>query len=97
MAQQAGLSIAEMHVLVAGFSPEAPASERWQFLARKKLQEVEMLLAHAKRTQQILERLSQCECFHLEECIHIWTRDDGTSGVPTKDKARDEETKPSDA
>src|SRR5690348_10299190 len=46
MAQQAGFTIAEMHMLVAGFSEETPASERWRQLAYHKLQEVEAVIAH---------------------------------------------------
>lgn len=69
MAQHAGFSLAEMQLLVHGFSPEISASQRWQQLARKKLQEVEALIAHAQQTKQILERLVQCECLRLEDCI----------------------------
>ena len=70
MAQQADFTIAEMHQLVAGFSPETPASERWQFLVQKKLQEVEATIAHAQQTKQRLEQLSHCGCLHLKECVH---------------------------
>lgn len=69
MAQQAGFTIAEMHVLVAGFSSETPASERWNLLAQKKLLEVEEVIAHAQETKRLLERLLQCGCFRLEECL----------------------------
>lgn len=69
MAQQAGFTIAEMHLLVAGFSPETPASERWRQLAQHKLQEVEAVIAHAQHTKLILEQLIQCGCLRLEECI----------------------------
>ena len=72
MAQQAGFTIAEMHLLVAGFSSETPASKRWQLLAQKKLQEVEAVIAHAQQTRQILERLLQCGCLRLEECVQNW-------------------------
>jgi len=70
MAQQAGFTIAEMHRLVAGFPAETPASERWQLLAQKKLQEVEAAIVHAQQTKQMLERLLQCSCLRLEECVH---------------------------
>jgi MerR family transcriptional regulator, redox-sensitive transcriptional activator SoxR len=70
MAQHAGFTLAEMHLLVHGFSPETPASERWQQLARKKLQEVEALITHAQQTKHILEGLLQCQCLRLEECVH---------------------------
>jgi MerR family redox-sensitive transcriptional activator SoxR len=68
MAQQAGCTIAEMHLLVAGFEAETPASERWQLLAQKKLEEVEEVIAHAQQTKRLLERLLQCGCLRLEEC-----------------------------
>ncbi|MBA2679955.1 MAG: MerR family DNA-binding transcriptional regulator [Ktedonobacteraceae bacterium] len=69
IAQQAGFTIAEMHMLVAGFSPETPASERWRHFAQNKLQEVEAVIVHAQQAKQILEQLVQCGCIHLEECI----------------------------
>lgn len=69
MAQQAGFTIAEMHLLVAGFPSDTPASERWLSLAQKKLQEVEAVIAHAQQTKQLLEQLSQCSCLHLEDCV----------------------------
>lgn len=69
MAQQAGFTLAEMHLLVYGFSQEIPASERWQQLAGQKLQEVDALIAHAQQTKQMLERLLRCECLRLEECV----------------------------
>src|SRR5258707_2429970 len=50
MAQQAGFTIAEMHLLVAGFSAETPASERWQLLAQTQLKEAEAIIAHVQRT-----------------------------------------------
>jgi MerR family redox-sensitive transcriptional activator SoxR len=78
MAQQAGLTIAEMHVLVAGFSPETPASERWQHVASKKLQEVEALIKHAQQTQQLLKRLLECHCLHLEECLETQENEDSS-------------------
>lgn len=69
MAQQAGFTIAEMHMLVAGFSPDTPAFERWGQLAQRKLQEVEAVIAHAQQTKQILEQLVQCGCLRLEDCV----------------------------
>jgi MerR family redox-sensitive transcriptional activator SoxR len=69
MAGQAGLTIAEMHLLVAGFEASTPASERWQLLAQTKLKEVEAIIAHAQQTRQILERFLQCGCLHLGECL----------------------------
>jgi MerR family transcriptional regulator, redox-sensitive transcriptional activator SoxR len=64
-----GFTLAEMHLLVHGFSQETPASERWQPLARKKLQEVEALITRAQQTKHLLECLLQCQCLRLEECV----------------------------
>ena len=69
MAQQAGFTIAEIRLLVAGFPLETSASERWQFLTQKKLQEVEVVIAQAQQTKRLLEQLSQCSCLHLQDCV----------------------------
>ena len=69
MAQHAGFSLADMEILLHGFSQETPASERWQLLAQKKLQEVEAVIAHAQQTKQVLELLMSCECVSLEDCV----------------------------
>jgi MerR family redox-sensitive transcriptional activator SoxR len=41
IAQQAGFTVAEIRMLLHGFSADAPPSERWRILAREKLTEVE--------------------------------------------------------
>jgi MerR family redox-sensitive transcriptional activator SoxR len=69
MAQHAGFTLAEMQILLHGFSPETPASERWQQMARQKLVEVEELIAHAQQTKHTLESLLRCECLRLEDCV----------------------------
>jgi MerR family transcriptional regulator, redox-sensitive transcriptional activator SoxR len=75
MAQQAGLTLAEMHLLVAGFDDSTPASERWQQITQNKLKEVEAIIAHAQESRQLLERLSQCSCLSLGECLHAYQHD----------------------
>ncbi|HEY4383039.1 MAG TPA: MerR family DNA-binding transcriptional regulator [Ktedonobacteraceae bacterium] len=78
LAQQAGLTIAEIQVLMSGFSSETPASERWQLLAQKKLQEVEDVITHAQHTKRLLEQLVQCGCLRLEECLQIQEQEDSS-------------------
>lgn len=68
LAQRAGFTLAEMRLLIHGFSQETPASERWQLLACQKLQEVEILITEVLRKKRILEQLLQCQCLSLEEC-----------------------------
>ena len=69
LAQQADFTIAEMRMLVSGFPPETSASERWQLLVQKKLQEVEATIAHAQQTKRLLQGLSHCSCQYLEDCV----------------------------
>ncbi|GCE07249.1 MerR family DNA-binding transcriptional regulator [Dictyobacter aurantiacus] len=85
MARQAGFTIAEMHVLVTGFSSETPASERWSRLAQQKLLEVEEMIARAQENKRLLERLLQCRCSHLEECLQA-ARDENSSHRTLVDK-----------
>ena len=81
MTQQAGFTLAEMHLLVAGFEASTPASERWQQLAQTKLKEVEAIIAHAQQTKRMLERLLQCGCLHLSECLQAY-QSEGRSLAP---------------
>jgi len=74
MAQQAGFSIAETHLLVAGFPSGTTASERWQGLAQKKLAEVEAVIGHAQQAKRLLEGLLECSCQRLEECAQGYER-----------------------
>lgn len=81
VAQQAGFTLAEMHLLVAGFDASTPASERWQQLAQAKLEEVEAIITHAQQTKRMLERLLQCSCLHLGECLQAY-QSEGLAPVP---------------
>ena len=75
IAQQAGLRIAEIHELFHGFNQDVPVSERWQQLAQRKLEEVELMLQQAQAMQKILHSLLQCGCVRLEECFEQLTND----------------------
>jgi MerR family redox-sensitive transcriptional activator SoxR len=71
IAQQAGFTVAEMQVLFNGFTPETPASVRWQELAQQKLAEVEALIRRAQAMKRVLEeKLIRCRCLTLDECAH---------------------------
>jgi MerR family transcriptional regulator, redox-sensitive transcriptional activator SoxR len=69
LAQHVGFTIAEMRMLVNGFAPPTPASERWRLLAQQKLVEVRQRIEHAQQMQAILEHLLQCGCLRLEDCV----------------------------
>lgn len=70
-AQDAGFSIADIRHVLAGFDRRTPASERWQRVARRKLEELKAQLERTRRMQAILERLVACECVQLSECTSL--------------------------
>jgi MerR family transcriptional regulator, redox-sensitive transcriptional activator SoxR len=71
VAQQAGFTISKIRMLLDGFSEDTPPSERWRVLARKKLPEVEALVARALGMKNLLERGLRCECLRLEDCTLV--------------------------
>ena len=77
MAQQTGFTVAEMRTLFNGFTPETPASARWEALAQQKLAEVDEMIRHAQAMKRVLEEeLLRCRCLTLDECARC-IRDQG--------------------
>jgi MerR family transcriptional regulator, redox-sensitive transcriptional activator SoxR len=70
-AQQAGFTVREIQTLFEGFEEETPASVRWQFLARQKLDEVDALIARAERMKALLGHALECKCLRLDDCARI--------------------------
>ncbi len=73
LAQDAGLTLAEARMLVAGFERSTPASARWQAMARQKLVDVAERIERAQRMKALLERLLRCRCQTLGECVRTRT------------------------
>jgi MerR family redox-sensitive transcriptional activator SoxR len=69
LAKQAGFTLAETRVLLAGLSTSAPPPDVWQELATRKLPEVERTLREAREMQKILQAGLRCECLSLEDCL----------------------------
>jgi MerR family transcriptional regulator, redox-sensitive transcriptional activator SoxR len=69
LAKQAGFTLAETRVILAGFSEGVPPSEVWRKLAARKLPEVERTLTEAAAMKEILEAGLRCECLSLEDCL----------------------------
>ncbi len=69
LAKQAGFTLAEIRVILAGFSENAPPSDLWRRLAARKLPEVERTLTEAKAMKAMLEAGLRCECISLEDCL----------------------------
>lgn len=69
LAKQAGFSLAETRVILAGFSTSTPPADVWRELAARKLPEVERTLREAGTMRAILEAGLRCECLSLEDCL----------------------------
>lgn len=67
-AQRAGLSLGEVRELLDGVDAGEPAGERLQALARRKLPEVEALIAQAEAVRGWLLAAEQCRCPTLDDC-----------------------------
>ena len=73
LAQQAGFSVSEIKTLLNGFAAGTPPPERWQAIAGPKLNAVEALIAQLHVRKQLLEKTLQCNCTHLDDCVHVAT------------------------
>lgn len=69
LAQDAGFTLADVRTLLAGFDDRTPASARWRVMATKKLADVTQRIERAQRMERLLERLVQCRCDTLTECV----------------------------
>jgi MerR family transcriptional regulator, redox-sensitive transcriptional activator SoxR len=67
-ARRVGFTIAETKLLLTGFPNDAPASARWQNLARRKQRELEAIIANARHMHRALDAVLQCECRSLDDC-----------------------------
>jgi MerR family transcriptional regulator, redox-sensitive transcriptional activator SoxR len=78
VAQAAGLTIAEIQMLINELDSDMPLSERWQTLARQKLAEVDTLMHKVQGMKMILVKGLDCNCTNLEECIDCFIRVDAS-------------------
>lgn len=69
VAQAAGLTIAEIQMLVNELDDDTPLSERWQTLARQKLAELDELMRKVQGMRMLLANGLRCRCTNLEECM----------------------------
>jgi len=68
VARRAGFRIEEIRRLFHGFGQGTPAFRRWQLLARRKIAEMNELIARAKKMKRLLEKADRCKCLDLEDC-----------------------------
>jgi MerR family redox-sensitive transcriptional activator SoxR len=71
LAQEAGISVADIQTVLHGFAPDTPPAARWQPLARQKLQELDALIARTLMMKKILQQALSCGCLRLEDCAAV--------------------------
>jgi DNA-binding transcriptional MerR regulator len=71
LAQACGFRLDGMRHLMHGFRSGTAASLRWQELASKKQQELDMQIARLKGMRRVVERVSRCRCVELAECGRV--------------------------
>jgi MerR family transcriptional regulator, redox-sensitive transcriptional activator SoxR len=74
LARRAGLTLAQIRVLVDGVATGAAPPEQWAALADGKLTEIDALIARAQATRRLLEALRRCDCPTLEDCAGFTSR-----------------------
>lgn len=71
LAQAAGFTVAEIHILLNGFAADTPPAQRWQPLAQQKVQELDDIIARTQQMKRILETGLNCDCLRLEDCAVV--------------------------
>ena len=68
-ARQTGFSLEEIREIFFGFREATPASQRWLKLSRRKLAELEALMAQIKTMRRLLQKMMDCcRCDTLDQC-----------------------------
>jgi MerR family transcriptional regulator, redox-sensitive transcriptional activator SoxR len=68
-ARQMGFSLEEIQVLFSGFDTKVPASDRWQQLSKKKLEELTRHMEEIQLMKGLLqEMVENCKCDTLDTC-----------------------------
>lgn len=91
-ARQSGFTLQEIRQLFFGFHGETRASKRWQNLSRKKLKQLDALIAGIDSMRGLLKKMIQnCHCTTLDQCgKHIFQREyaDAQRELVTLDRRR---------
>lgn len=69
--QDLGFTVAEIRELFHAFPDDAPASERWQALARQKIAEIDALIARAESMRTSLGTSLECRCDTFDSCTML--------------------------
>ena len=73
-AKETGFTLPEIRLLLRGFPEKTPASARWKKLARRKIMELEEIVAKSRAMKATLESVMSCRCSKLEQCAQGFAR-----------------------
>ncbi|MGA2778399.1 MAG: MerR family transcriptional regulator [Steroidobacteraceae bacterium] len=71
LARAAGFSIGETRTFLDGFPTGTKPSLRWRAMAKRKIDELDLLTARLNRMRSILNASFRCECRRLEDCEQL--------------------------
>jgi MerR family redox-sensitive transcriptional activator SoxR len=71
VAKACGFSLDEMRLLMNGFRPEIPASERWRTAIHEHQKILDLQIARLNTMRKLLRRVQRCRCVDLIECGRI--------------------------
>src|SRR5579884_3205648 len=73
LARDAGFSIAETRTFLNGFPAGTTPALRWRTLAKRKIAELDELMARIAHMKRILDASFRCECRQLADCERLVT------------------------
>jgi DNA-binding transcriptional MerR regulator len=68
LAKECGFSINEIRTFLHGFPRKTPPAQRWQSLAKAKLEELNEQMVRISRMKRVLRAVLRCECYAVEHC-----------------------------
>jgi MerR family redox-sensitive transcriptional activator SoxR len=71
LARDAGFSIRETRMFLNGFPASTMPTLRWREMAKRKIAELDELMARVARMKLILNASFRCECRELEDCERL--------------------------
>jgi DNA-binding transcriptional MerR regulator len=71
LARDAGFSVRETRMFLNGFPASTMPALRWREMARRKIAELDELMARVAQMKLILNASFRCECRELEDCERL--------------------------
>jgi DNA-binding transcriptional MerR regulator len=71
LARDAGFSVRETRMFLSGFPANTMPAVRWREMAKRKIAELDELLARVGQMKLILNASFNCECRELEDCERL--------------------------